>query len=42
MGDSGFEIGGLVVTNIFTSVTLCQPVISGFCFGEGIGCYESF
>ena len=36
MGDSGFDIGGLVFTNILTSVTLFQPVISFFGFGEGI------
>jgi hypothetical protein len=36
-GDSGFDIGGLVFINILlTSVTRFQPVISFFCFGEGI------
>jgi hypothetical protein len=30
------KCSGQVFTNILTSVTLCQPVISFFCFGEGI------
>ncbi|NJO16904.1 MAG: hypothetical protein HC877_14530 [Thioploca sp.] len=35
-GDSWFDIGGLVFTNILLQSPFFQPVISFFCFGEGI------
>ena len=35
-GDSGFDIGGLIFTNILLQSPFFQPVISFFGFGKGI------